>query len=133
MSMLYGVLSRIIDYGVSLMSYVCTGYMKWGDVVVPYLPDRCIRQFGYRQYVPPSPPSCMMANDIDIDIEWISHHQSIVVVIRSTALATTPSDIDDGYMEWYYCVSHPRLVPPHCDTPREVLVPVYEVGSSDPN
>ena len=57
----------------------------------------------------------------------------ILMLIGLVTLATTPSDIEDGYLEWYYCVSHPRLVPPHRDESREVSVPVYDVGPSDPN
>ncbi|KAI5401504.1 hypothetical protein KIW84_066105 [Lathyrus oleraceus] len=107
------------------------GCLKWGETVVPYLPDRCLRQFGYRQYVPSPPLDCMMATDIDVD--WISYHQSVIAVIDSSTVATTPSDAVDGYLEWYYCVSHPRLVPPHRDAPREVPVPVYDAGPSDPD
>ncbi|KAI5396362.1 hypothetical protein KIW84_062532 [Lathyrus oleraceus] len=107
------------------------GCLKWGETVVPYLPDRCLRQFGYRQYVPSPPLDCMMATDIDVD--WISYHQSVIAVIGSSTVATTPSDAVDGYLEWYYCVSHPRLVPPHRDAPREVPVPVYDAGPSDPD
>ncbi|KAI5406196.1 hypothetical protein KIW84_052807 [Lathyrus oleraceus] len=73
------------------------GCLKWGDPVVPYLPDRCLRQFGYKQYVPSPPLGCMMATDIDVD--WIRYHQSVIAVIRPTTLATTPSDIEDGYLE----------------------------------
>lgn len=29
------------------------GYLKWGETVVSYFLDKCIRQFGYKQYVPP--------------------------------------------------------------------------------
>ncbi|KAI5445111.1 hypothetical protein KIW84_013387 [Lathyrus oleraceus] len=107
------------------------GCLKWGETVVPYLPDRCLRQFGYRQYVPSPPLDCMMATDIDVD--WISYHQSVVAVISSSTVATTPSEVEDGYLEWYYRVSHPRLVPPHRDAPRDVPVPVYDAGSSDPD
>ncbi|KAI5405223.1 hypothetical protein KIW84_052121 [Lathyrus oleraceus] len=107
------------------------GCLKWGETVVPYLPDRCLRQFGYRQYVPSPPLDCMMATDIDVD--WISYHQSVIAMIGPSTLATTPSDVEDGYLEWYYCVSHPRLVPPHRDDPREVPVPIYDAGSSDPD
>ncbi|KAI5408767.1 hypothetical protein KIW84_054559 [Lathyrus oleraceus] len=73
------------------------GCLKWGDTVVPYLPDRCLRQFGYRQYVPSPPLDFMMATDIDVD--WIGYHQSVIVVIRPTTLATTPSDVENGYLE----------------------------------
>jgi hypothetical protein len=107
------------------------GCLKWGDTVVPYLPDRCLRQFGYKKYVPSPPLDCMMATDTDID--WIGYHQSVIVMIRLTTLATTPSDIEDGYLEWYYCVSHLCLAPPHRDEPREVPVPVYDAGPFDPN
>ncbi|KAI5421733.1 hypothetical protein KIW84_045238 [Lathyrus oleraceus] len=107
------------------------GCLKWGETVVPYLPDRCLRQFGYRQYVPSPPLDCMMATDIDVD--WISYHQSVVAVIGSSTVATTPSEVEDGYLEWYYRVSHPRLVPPHRDAPRDVPVPVYDVGPSNPD
>ncbi|KAI5416911.1 hypothetical protein KIW84_041784 [Lathyrus oleraceus] len=107
------------------------GCLKWGETVVPYLPDRCLRQFGYRQYVPSPPLDCMMVTDIDVD--WISYHQSVVDVIGSSSVATTPSEVEDGYLEWYYRVSHPRLVPPHRDAPREVPVPVYDAGPSDPD
>ncbi|KAI5384529.1 hypothetical protein KIW84_071506, partial [Lathyrus oleraceus] len=99
------------------------GCLKWGDTVVPYLPDRCIRQFGYKQYVQSPPLDCMMANDIDVD--WVGYHQSVLAVIRPT-LATTISDIEDGYLEWYYCVSHPRLISSHSDEPREVSDHVHE-------
>ncbi|KAI5423602.1 hypothetical protein KIW84_046510 [Lathyrus oleraceus] len=61
------------------------------------------------------------------------YRASVIAVIRPTTLATTPSDVEDGYLEWYYCVSHPRLVPPHRDDPREVPVPVYDAGPSDPD
>ncbi|KAI5392060.1 hypothetical protein KIW84_076738 [Lathyrus oleraceus] len=66
------------------------GCLKWGETVVPYLPDRCLRQFGYRQYVPSPPLDCIMATDIDSDA-------------------------------------------PHRDAPREVPVPVYDTGPSDPD
>ncbi|KAI5426129.1 hypothetical protein KIW84_031812 [Lathyrus oleraceus] len=107
------------------------GCLKWGDTVVPYLSDRCLRQFGYMQYVPSPPLDCIMATNIDVD--WIGYHQSVIAVIRPTTLATTPSDVEDGYLEWYYCVSHPQLVPPHRDDPREVPVPVYDTGPSNPD
>ncbi|XP_050916057.1 uncharacterized protein LOC127131164 [Lathyrus oleraceus] len=71
------------------------GCLKWGETVVPYLPDRCLRQFGYRQYVPSPPLDCMMATDIDVD--WISYHQSVIAVIGSSTVATTPSDVKDDY------------------------------------
>ncbi|CAK8533709.1 unnamed protein product [Lathyrus sativus] len=105
------------------------GCRKWGDVIVLYFPERCIHQFGYKQYTPPPPPDYMMADDIDVD--WIGYHHSVFTVIRPTSLTTTPSEIDYGYLEWYYRVSHPRLIPPRYDTPREIWVSLYDARPFD--
>ncbi|CAK8562442.1 unnamed protein product [Lathyrus sativus] len=106
------------------------GCLRWGDTIAPYFPDRCMRQFGYRQYVPHPPLDSRMAGDIDVD--WISYHQSVQDVICPTAPATTPYETDDGYLEWYYRVLHPRLVPPSVDATTEMSVHVYEAEPSDP-
>ncbi|KAI5385412.1 hypothetical protein KIW84_072128 [Lathyrus oleraceus] len=106
------------------------GVLKVDDLR-PILDELTPTDFGYRQYVPSPPLDCMMATDIDVD--WISYHQSVVDVIGSSSVATTPSEVEDGYLEWYYRVSHPRLVPPHRDAPREVPIPVYDAGPSDPD
>jgi hypothetical protein len=45
-----------------------SGGMRWCGIVVPHLPERCIRQFGYVQYIPPLPPVHVT---IDIDSDWI--------------------------------------------------------------
>ncbi|CAK8541037.1 unnamed protein product [Lathyrus sativus] len=105
------------------------GCLRWGDTIVPYLPGRCMRQFGYRQYVPHPPLDYTMAGDIDVD--WISYHQSVQDVIHPTAPTTTPYKTDDGYLEWYYRVSHPLLVSPNRDVTTEMPAPVYEAGPSD--
>ncbi|CAK8535104.1 unnamed protein product [Lathyrus sativus] len=107
------------------------GCPRWGDTIIPYFLDRCMRQFGYRQHVPPPPLDYMMTGDIDV--EWISYHQSIEDLIRRTTLATTPFETDDGYLQWYYLVPHSRLLPPHRDAPSEVPVPVYDAGPPDPS
>ncbi|CAK8561603.1 unnamed protein product [Lathyrus sativus] len=106
------------------------GCLRWGDIIVPYMPDKCLRQFGYRQYVPHPPLDSRTAGDIDVD--WISYHESVQNVIRPTAPATTPYETDDGYLEWYYRVSHPHLVSLSVDATTEMPVPVYEAGPSDP-
>lgn len=36
------------------------------------------------------------------------------------------------YLDWYYRVSHPRLVPLPRGEVRQVSVPVYDKGPSDP-
>lgn len=90
---------------------------KWYDTIVLYLPDRCMRQFKYRQYIPPPPPD---SETHDVDFEWISYHVSVMEVNRPTILATTPYDVDTDYLDWYYRVSHPRLAPPPQGKVRQV-------------
>ncbi|XP_058727048.1 protein MAIN-LIKE 1-like [Vicia villosa] len=110
------------------------GGLKWYGTVVLYLPDRCMRQFGYRQYIPTAPPNI---DTLDVDVEWATYMQSVLQVIRShddppAAFATMPYETDDDYLPWYYTVSHPRLRAPLDDQPMEVPVPVYDEGPSDP-
>lgn len=68
--------------------------------------------------------------DNDIDVEWIGYHTIVRDVIHPTIVVTTPYDINVTYLEWYYRVSHPRLVSPRQDAPREVPIHVYEAGPS---
>ncbi|XP_058751705.1 protein MAIN-LIKE 1-like [Vicia villosa] len=115
-------------------SYLFRGGLKWYGTVVLYLPDKCMRQFGYRQYIPIAPPN---VDTLDVDVEWATYMQSGLQVIRShddppTMFATIPYETDDDYLAWYYTVSHPLLRAPRGDQPMEVLVPVYDEGPSDP-
>lgn len=94
--------------------------LKRGDTIVPYLLDKCLHQFGYKQYTPSPPPDYTN----DIDVEWIGFYESLIVVFRPTLEVTTSFETGNGYSEWYYCVSHPRLVPSPRNAPWEVSVPV---------
>lgn len=87
-----------------------------------------MRQFGYRKYIPRSPPD---SDTLDVDIERIGYHESVMDVINLTVSTTTPYDMDVGYLDWYYRVSHPCLVPSRREEVGEVLVPIYDEGSSN--
>ncbi|XP_058758756.1 protein MAIN-LIKE 1-like [Vicia villosa] len=76
------------------------GFLVWGDLHVPYLPDRCLRQFGYRQYIPPAPPADTLSND-EIAVEWIAYYQSVADVVRGTEPVGYPHETVDGYLQWY--------------------------------
>ncbi|XP_058726630.1 protein MAIN-LIKE 1-like [Vicia villosa] len=103
--------------------YICLyrgGLKRYGTVVL-YLPDRCMRQFGYRQYIPIAPSNL---DTLDVDVEWATYMQSVLQVIRShdaspTVFATIPYETDDDYLAWYYTVSHPRLRAPRGDQPMQ--------------
>nr|XP_004507579.1 protein MAIN-LIKE 1-like [Cicer arietinum] len=69
-----------------------TGYIRWCSTMVPYLPERCIRQFGYTQHIPPTPPMLVVR---DVDIEWTAY----------------PHECVEGYIQWYYRISHHRMIP----------------------
>ncbi|KAK2374240.1 hypothetical protein QL285_075216 [Trifolium repens] len=51
-----------------------SGYLR-GCAVVPYLPERCFRQFGYLQCIPPPPPPAPAIDVIDSD--WNGYDVSV--------------------------------------------------------
>ena len=104
------------------------GGLKCYGTVMLYLPDRCLRQFGYKQYIPHHPPA---VESLDVDIDWLSYVQGVLDVIRDAVFAVRPYDVVDEYMGWYYMVSHPRLVAPPENEEREIPVPVYAEGPED--
>ncbi|XP_058748478.1 protein MAIN-LIKE 2-like isoform X3 [Vicia villosa] len=114
------------------LSTLYRGFLVWGDLHVPYLPDRCLRQFGYHQYILPAPPADTLSND-DIAVEWIAYYQSVPDVVRDTESVRYPHETVDGYLQWYYRVSHPQVVAPPPRARREVTVPVFDAGPSDPH
>ncbi|CAJ2672966.1 unnamed protein product [Trifolium pratense] len=57
-----------------------SGYLR-GCTVVRYLPERCIRQFGYVQYIPPPPPA--PAIDV-IDSDWIGYDIAVDRIVQPT-------------------------------------------------
>lgn len=105
-----------------------SGYLR-GCTVVPHLPERCIRQYGFLQYIPPPPPPAP-ATDV-IDSDWIGYELSIDRVLQATRPVTYAAESTDDYLQWYYTVSHPRLCRP-VDGPHGVQpVPQYVPAQQD--
>nr|XP_012573881.1 uncharacterized protein LOC101515276 [Cicer arietinum] len=80
----------------------------------PYLPERCLRQFGRIQCisrdVPPMPDN--------IDWVWQSTMRSSVETFRKLYLvATFPREVTADYYAWYISVSHPLILPPSTVAP----------------
>nr|XP_012568468.1 protein MAIN-LIKE 1-like [Cicer arietinum] len=65
-----------------------TGYIHWCSVMVPYLPERCIRQFGYTQHIPPTPPMLVVR---DVDVEWSMYRNSVRSLRAKLHLAAYPN------------------------------------------
>jgi hypothetical protein len=86
-----------------------SGYLR-GCAVVPYLPERCFRQFGYLQCIPPPPPGAPAIADIDSD--WISYNVSVDRILLLTRPVTYDGEATDDYLPWFYTVSHPRVCRP---------------------
>ena len=76
-----------------------------------YLPERCLRQFRYIQYIP-SPPLSDPSRLFDVDVEWLGYVTPVTELFPKLRPATYPSECEDGYLEWLYQVSHPLLVQP---------------------
>ncbi|RHN47301.1 putative aminotransferase-like, plant mobile domain-containing protein [Medicago truncatula] len=105
-----------------------SGYIRWCSNVVPYLPERCLRQFGYIQYIPRPPPNF---NTFNVDVEWNDCHSSANQIIGDAHLTSYPFEVTDTYMEWYYKVSHPHLIRPTEVQHVLVDVPIHRVLSDE--
>nr|XP_004510502.1 protein MAIN-LIKE 2-like [Cicer arietinum] len=90
------------------------GYLRCGGVSVPYLPERCLRQFGRIQCilrdVPPMPNS--------IDSVWQNTMRSSVETFRRIyPVATFLEEVTADYYAWHVSVSHPLILPPSTVAP----------------
>ncbi|PNY03588.1 serine/threonine-protein phosphatase-like protein [Trifolium pratense] len=96
-----------------------SGYLR-GCTVVPYLPERCIRQFGYVHYVPPPPPLARAYAAIDSDLN--GYHASIDRILQPTRPVTYASETTPDYLPWYYTYA-PAPDAPATDAPAEDAPP----------
>ncbi|XP_065871940.1 uncharacterized protein [Euphorbia lathyris] len=104
-----------------------TTYAEWiryRDVIEPYMLGRCLRQLGYVQTIPRPIlrplksvlPSSNLKYRVEVPADmtedlWTSFPEAVVLVLSRFTLARTPSDCEEQYMPWYYLHSHPRLLP----------------------
>nr|XP_004516038.1 protein MAINTENANCE OF MERISTEMS-like [Cicer arietinum] len=91
-----------------------SGYLLCGGVSVPYLPERCLRQFGRIQCIPYD----VHPMSDNIDWVWQSTMRSSVETFRRLYLvATFPVEVTADYYAWYISVSHPLILPPSTIAP----------------
>ncbi|XP_021761314.1 uncharacterized protein LOC110726158 [Chenopodium quinoa] len=101
-----------------------TGLIQYREIVEAYMPQRCLRQLGFVQVVPPPPawPSKAVrsASSKEYVVQWPSNmismweQFSMVARLWTAELQRPPSGVtamcDQHYMEWYIRHSHPRLI-----------------------
>lgn len=92
-----------------LLSYY-RGFIRFGPTMVPYLPDRVLRQFGFVQRIPDDPRSIRRrpVSPDEMDRMWANFDQHI---IDTGSCVVDPSDTVPGYIEWFRTVSHPYIYP----------------------
>jgi hypothetical protein len=106
-----------------------SGWLRCGERMVRYLPERVLRQFGFVQTRPRHP---VQSAPVDVNLAEITNRFQ-----RALDYALTPQELGetavhgvevvDGYIEWFYQVFHPHMILPDMPVPvpqppeREVL------------
>ncbi|KAH1256614.1 Protein MAIN-LIKE 1 [Glycine max] len=92
------------------------GQLRWGPMVVTARPERVLRQFGYIQSISSPPVSARLSHD-DIDDRWMHFADHVLVVGE---LCLVPGQVSADYMEWFFRISHPFMIPTQAgDQPRD--------------
>ncbi|XP_058771909.1 protein MAIN-LIKE 1-like [Vicia villosa] len=104
-------------------------YFGWlpsrSNTMVKYLPEQCMRQFGHVQMILKSPfhvaPDTVTSREIAAIFEDWAHH--LVLKEYRSMVATKRWHCVDGYVTWFYRVSHPLVTP---DAPGDPPRPSHE-------
>ncbi|CAI8596709.1 unnamed protein product, partial [Vicia faba] len=87
-----------------------SGHIRWKNHVTRHLPERCLRQYDLVQGIPHPVPETPAGG---IDRCFQSHIiSSVCEIMERSVVVQHPSRCEDGYLEWYHSVSHPRVIPP---------------------
>jgi len=85
-----------------------------------YMSERVLRQFGRVQTIPRHPievaPPDLNLGEISLRFQYALDHALTAEQLRQRAVHGV--EAEDGYIEWFYQVSHPRMILP------DILVPV---------
>ncbi|XP_068498074.1 uncharacterized protein [Phaseolus vulgaris] len=86
--------------------YLFSGHLRLGSLSYRYMPERVLRQFGYKQSIPSSPMVAEAPNAHVIDQRWLQFDHHVVTGLR---VASSPSACVPEYMSWFRTVSHPYI------------------------
>jgi Plant mobile domain len=88
-----------------------SGYLRWGTLRHRHMPERVLRQYGYVQTIPRHPADIRATQ---IDAFWLHFEEHLA---QTGDVAGHPSQCGLGYIEWYYTISHPYVIPPAAGQP----------------
>lgn len=110
-----------------------SGYIRWGPLHHVHLPERVLRQYGHMQSIPRSPRivTKVHTSHKQMHHRWVNYFEHLVPVAVRGDQARHPGDCVDGYLEWFFRISHPFLIPARADMRRRVLLPQPAEASSN--
>jgi len=91
-----------------------SGWLRYGDRMVRYLSERVLRQFGRVQTIPRHPaeitPPVTNLGEISLCFQHALDHALTPEQLGQRAIHGV--EALDGYIEWFYHHSHPRMILP---------------------
>ncbi|KAI5664516.1 hypothetical protein M9H77_23839 [Catharanthus roseus] len=99
------------------------GFIAYFDCVEPYMPDRILRQCGFRQCIPAHPihpqDACRPLNNrmyvlrnTFVEALWLEAHLHLLIESWTSVPAILASSCTDDYMGWYLPRTHQRIQNP---------------------
>ncbi|XP_017413036.1 protein MAIN-LIKE 1-like [Vigna angularis] len=83
------------------------GWIRIGETLCRYLPERVLRYFGFQQSIPRDPLVVEDEDILAIDDAWLHYHNHVV---KGMVIGRFPSDCVDGYLPWFRMISHPYII-----------------------
>jgi hypothetical protein len=89
-----------------------SGWLRCGEGMVRYLPERVLRQFGWVQTIPRHP---VQSAPVDVNLAEITNcfRHALDYALTPQELGETAVHgvkVVDGYIKWFYRHSHPCMV-----------------------
>lgn len=104
-----------------------------------HLPERVLHQYGHVQIIQRSPDEAtnVVISPEEIDDKWLNYSNYLVDSINRGPQVMHATDCVDGYMQWFYRIPHPFIIPPLEGNPPRVHqthpVMITQPSTSDPH